>query len=58
MTERLRQIADRLAEIANALGDEDLEDGRAIEMAEEAARLTEEASREAESEVAGAEVEE
>lgn len=56
--ERLREIADRLSEIASALGDESLDDSRAIELAEEAARLTGEASGQAESEVARVESEE
>jgi hypothetical protein len=56
-TERLRQIATRLSEIATALGDESLEDARAVELAG-AARLTEEAVGETESEVARVESEE
>lgn len=54
-TERLREISDRLGQIASALGEEDLDDRAVIEMAEEAARLTGEAVERTEAEVTGSE---
>ncbi len=44
---RLEEIRDRLDEITNALRDENVTDTEAAGLAEEAARLTAEASREA-----------
>lgn len=54
-TDRLREISDRLGQIASTLGEEGLEDQRVIELAEEAARLTDEAVERAEAEVARSE---
>lgn len=54
-TERLREISDRLRQIASALGEEDLDDRAVIEMAEEAARLTGEAVERTEAEVTASE---
>lgn len=50
--DRLRQIADRLTEIAAALGEDSIDDARVLELAEEAARLTGEAVGQTEAEVA------
>ena len=57
-TERLRQITNRLTEIATALGSDDLEDARAVELAAEAAHLVEEATGMTDSEVTRLESEE
>ena len=56
--ERLRQIAERLGEIADALGGDSVDDAMVAELADEAARLTEEAVGETESEATRAETEE
>lgn len=49
--DRLREISERLGEIAAALSEDSLDDARAVALADEAARLTGEAVGQTEAEV-------